>query len=184
MQHDVALQGSFTQSSINIGGGIFIDGENYFAGLGLPYMLNNHLVSPSKDYAITYNHFYLIGGYKITLDQNEDLVLFPTSQLKLVSGSPLQVSADFNCIYKDVLLGGVGYRSDNSAVLSTGVKLNSSLGGFSIIYSYDTPFTAMALAKKGSHEISLNYNQSLIFGKGSKRSRRQYINRSGEFKRH
>lgn len=155
---DQALSGAFTKIGVNFGAGMFVRSKNWFAGVGAPYIFNNKNIEPQMSLFndIQYNHFYISGGYKIV--DNYMYVLYPTALLKWTKGSPLSIGVDVNFIWNERIWGGLGYRIDNTVILSTGLIF---LKDFKVVYSYDLGLGKVNRYGGMTHELSIGYGMEL-----------------------
>ena len=170
---DPNLSGLIKKSGFNMGFGIFARNKNWHAGLGAPYLFNNGNIEASSNLYndITYQHFFLTGGYRIV--DEKSLQFYPTAILKWAKGSPLNVSLDFNFLIYDLIWGSFGYRTDNTLVLSTGVLLWKQ---FKLIYSYDLGLGRVNKFGGMTHEISMGYGLDMFKDSFTKK---KYVNRKG-----
>ncbi len=172
---DPALSGSIKRVGVNFGAGAFVTNDYWHAGVGGPYLFNNKLLSSTGGFDITYNHFFLTGGYKM-IDEI-DFMAYPTALIKIVKGAPLSASVDFNMLFQERIWASVGYRLNHTVVLSSGVILWDD---FKIVYSYDLGLGGANRYGGMTHEISLGYGMSLYNNSFQKR---KYLNNKGGFKR-
>ncbi|MBE0663096.1 MAG: type IX secretion system membrane protein PorP/SprF [Bacteroidales bacterium] len=118
---------------------------------------SSRLLESSKEYsnaAGAFNnfrrHYFLSGGYQLTLAGNSAYELQPSVFIKSDGAS---IQYDFNTLvmYNQKVWGGLSYRPQDAIVLLVGATLNELRIG----YSYDVPLSAVGAT--GSHEIMINY---------------------------
>lgn len=174
---DQALSGAISTWSVNFGGGLFVRSKDWFAGLGAPYIFNNKNVSNGMSMFndISYNHFYITGGYKVA--DNYMYVFYPTALVKWTKGSPLTASADLNFIWNERIWGSLGYRIDNTVVFSAGIIF---LKDFKAVYSYDLGLGKVNRYGGMTHEISIGYGMELY---RSSFTKRKYTTRKMSFRK-
>ncbi len=155
---DAALSGSMSTFDINFGGGLFVRSSDWFAGIGAPYIFNNRNLDPQMSLfgSVEYDHFYLTGGYKMA--DNYMYVLYPTALVKWTKGAPLAASLDMNMIWNERIWGSIGYRIDNTVVLSAGLIF---LKDFKAVYSYDLGLGKVSRYGGMTHELSIGYGMEL-----------------------
>lgn len=174
---DQALSGAFTKIGVNFGGGIFVRSSNWFAGVGAPYIFNNKNISPDMSLFndIEYNHVYLSGGYKFI--DNDMCVFYPTALIKWTKGSPLAIGLDANLIWNERIWGGLGYRIDNTVILSAGMIF---MDDFKVVYSYDLGLGKVNRYGGMTHELSIGYGMELY---RSSFTQRKYTTRKMSYRK-
>jgi len=162
-----------TKSYLNFGAGMYFVSDNFFAGISSPYLFNNSVVQTQDDVLnadIAFNHIYFSMGSKFEF---EDLSFTPTTLVKMVSGSPIQVDLSANFLIKERVWLSGGFRSDKTLIFSTGFVI---LNGLKLVYSYDFSNFSSTDISSGSHEVSLGYG--LDFYKKNTFQRRRYFKRN------
>jgi len=167
-----------TKSYLNFGAGLYFVSNNVFAGISSPYLFNNNVVQNQNgvlDVALTFNHIYYSMGSKFEF---ENFSFTPTTLVKVVSGSPIQVDVNANFLIREKIWLSGGFRSDKTFILSTGVVIISNL---KLIYSYDFTNFSTVDYSSGSHEVSLGYG--LDFYKKNSFQKRRYFRKNMKRKR-
>ena len=143
-----------------------------------PYLFNNSLhlaqngiLTPN----IKFNHMYLIGGVRFEFYAFN---FVPTTLIKIVSGSPIQIDLNANFLLYDRVWLSTGFRSNKSINFSTGYVMKN---GMKFIYSYDLDILTAANYSTGSHEFSIGYG--LSFYRKDPFSKRKFVKKNGGFKR-
>lgn len=144
-----------SQGYMNFGAGAYFESSNITAGFSFPYLINNGLPSEfdsiSGDIGMKFNHsFYTLGGKF----GNGQVGFYPTTLVKHVAGSPLQIDLNATFLFNEAFLPSIGYRNDNTLILSAGYIFRS---GVKIIYSYDLASFSTASYSSGSHEVSIGF---------------------------
>jgi type IX secretion system PorP/SprF family membrane protein len=118
---------------------------------------SSRLLESSKEYsnaAGAYNnfrrHYFLSGGYQLTLAGNPAYELLPSVFIKS-DGASLQYDFNTLVMYNQKVWGGLSFRPQDAIVLMVGATLNELRIG----YAYDVPLSAVGAT--GSHEIMINY---------------------------
>jgi len=149
----------------NFGFGAYASHEKYFAGISIPHFLNfdpNSSISVDiKNSNQAVRHYYLMGGYNFTI--NENFVLQPNTLIKHSEKAPTQLDLNMLVEFKKKYSLGIGYRTGDSFIILSKIEL---MDKFQFGYSFDVTMTDIRDYSKGSHEIMLNY----AFGKKEKTS--------------
>lgn len=141
---------------VNLGVGMSIQSQNFDFGVSMPSMFDNALADPSNIYTTSYNYFYSHIGYKIRF--NDKVILYPTVMARMVRGSALNMSFDGHFLFNQFIWVGGGYQSDNSVTGSLGLFLEK---GFRVVYTYQTSTFSPHKGLEHTHEITLNYAQTI-----------------------
>lgn len=139
--------------SPNIGAGVYLYSEKFYAGISMPNILETeHYSHNSRSTAKERMHGYLITGYIFDLNQN---VLFkPAILTKAVTGSPLQVDISGNFMFNEKFILGAAWRWGAAISGLAGFQATDNLF---IGYSYDSETSKLANYNSGSHEIFLRF---------------------------
>ena len=152
------------------------NGDNKFkfdAGFGIAYSDKNLQVGASVSQLIQsklgfytgnlstgeegrlYRHFYLHGGYKFKIDGATTIT--PNFLLTYLPNAPEEFQIGARVEHNELFWWGLGYRINQSFLLSAGVHVKKK---FTIGYSFDIYNTPYSIYEKGSnsHEILLRYN--------------------------
>ena len=156
--------------SPNVGAGIYLYSDRFYAGLSLPNILETSHYDDNdvESLARERQHSYLISGY--IFDFTEDISLKPTVMAKTVSGAPLQLDLSVNVLFNKQFTVGVAYRWSAALTGMVGFQVNEN---WFIGYAYDAETTRLANYNSGTHEIFLRYEYKI-----PKRSKKScYCNR-------
>ncbi len=138
----------------NAGVGIYFYTYDYYIGVSAPRLLEQNFSPNASGQAVLVNHYYLMGGYVIDLD--EIVKVKPSFILKYTPNAPL--SFDFSAnIYYERWGFGVSYRYEDAFVGFFQLFLNQQL---SIGYGYDYTLSDLRHESSGSHEFMLRYDFS------------------------
>jgi type IX secretion system PorP/SprF family membrane protein len=139
---------------LSIGAGLYYYTHKFYTGLSVPNLMGNSMskfyhsnVFPQK------RHYLFTTGYVFNLSPN--LKMKPSTLVKLIEGSPLQVDLNTNFLIKDVLWVGCSYRSFSSLNFIAQIQVSNQM---TIGYSYDNGLSKFHSFVKGAHEIALTYN--------------------------
>jgi type IX secretion system PorP/SprF family membrane protein len=143
------------QIGFTAGAGFTLQNKNFTFGASLPFMLNNSLGNRNQ-FTLYDNHAYSHISYKMRA--SDDFIFIPSALMKAVKGSKVNLSFDGHFLIKQVVWVGGGYRSDNTVGGSVGIFLPK---GLRIVYSYETATWSAHKSLTNTHEVTLNYAQSL-----------------------
>lgn len=153
-QTDPNLAGVLKKFNPNFGAGLYYYTDNFYAGVSVPYLLENklvnieHVISEAKQS----RNYYLMAGFQKKLSDN--FKLSPNVLIRVQDGAPLGIDLNTNLVYKQLMLMGVSYRSGDAIIFLFELRLfdNLHLG-----YAYDYITSELNKFSNGSHEIMLNY---------------------------
>lgn len=151
---EIEMSGKLSQFSPNIGTGIFLQNDRWYAGISVPRILETKFYDDIRaSVASEKMHFYLHGGYIFEL--NENLLFKPAGMAKAVSGSPLALDFSANFLINEKFTIGTAYRLNSSVSGLVGFRLSQEA---SIGYSYDYDTTNIGNYTRGSHEFYIKFN--------------------------
>jgi type IX secretion system PorP/SprF family membrane protein len=153
---DEVLQANNTSYLPNFGFGSYLYHEKYFLSFSIPHILSydpiSSLTIDLNNSNQTVRHYYLMGGYNVSL--SESFVLQPSILFKYAERAPSQLDANFLVEYKQIFSIGAGYRTGDSFIALTKFQISNK---FQLGYAFDITLTDLKDYSKGSHEIMLNY---------------------------
>lgn len=150
----------------NIGVGMYLYGERWYAAVSVPQMLSNKYIESSAngmDYKATERaSLHITGGYVFTL--SSEVVFKPTTMVKATDGIPMSLDLGTNFMFYDKLWLGVNYRFNSFDTL--GALGSFHLGNnLQIGYAYEFPVSGIRPYTGGTHEFFLRYDFKTITGK-------------------
>lgn len=152
-QNDPQFQNISNDISPNVGAGIYLYSDKFYAGLSVPnFFETNHYKDNSVSITQEKLHYYFITGYVFDIGSN--LKMKPSVLLKAVEGAPLQADGSLNFLIYDKLTLGAAYRWDAAWSALAGFQISNSLF---IGYGYDRETTRLQNYNSGSHEIFLRF---------------------------
>lgn len=155
-QNDPQFQNLHNEFSPNVGAGIYLYSDNFYAGISVP---NFFETKRYKDNSISITqerlHYYFITGY--VFEPNENLKIKPSVLTKMVEGAPLQVDGSLNFLIYDKLTLGAAYRWSAAWSAMAGFQISNSIF---VGYAYDTETTRLQNYNSGSHEVFLRFELS------------------------
>lgn len=143
----------------NFGAGIYYYTNKFYAGISIPRMVDDsYLFNQTGDVikstslnASKFHYYFTIGN---VFEVNDDLKIKPQAMVKMVQNAPLQYDLNVNCLIKNKIWAGIGYRSGSDISALLGIQVNPQL---LVNYSYDYALTKIQKYSQGSHEITIGY---------------------------
>jgi len=150
-----------SKTLVNFGCGIYYTGTNWYAGFGVPRLLDNNIDFLDFDdvFSREVQHFYGMFGRDFDIDR--DIRITPQILLKYVPGAPFDFDFNTSVLVKRKFFGGVGYRlgSDtNGAGESVDVLLGmQGTDNLFFCLSYDIGLTQLYKYNSGSIEATVRW---------------------------
>lgn len=144
-----------------VGLGLLYYTEKLYAGFSVPRMVSFEKTSVQSK--VNMPHYYLYGGYRITL--NEELELRPAILGKYEVSGPFEMDFALAVWYKNAFAIGMSYRTSDAVNL----LVKARVGQLHLGYSYDMTVSRLRTFNTGSHEIFLGFE----FGKKGNPNRNQ-----------
>ncbi len=152
-QNDQAFTGVETRMTPNFGTGVYLANRNFFAGISIPFILENRITNNTfSEDSRESRFYYATAGGVLTL--NPDLKLNPSVLFRLQENAKPAFDINANLIFQDIAYAGISYRSNNALTFLFQLILNDNLRAG---YAYDTETNDLTGFTPGSHEILLNY---------------------------
>jgi len=133
-------------------------GVNYFSnkfnlGASIINVINSdlNLSNTGVENALV-NHYYLHSSYLFSNSSGLDII--PSIMFKKIGSSSLQMDINIKTSIKDILWGGLSYRTNDAIIAMLGVNFSE----YRLGYSYDITTTKMNVPSYGSHGIVMIYN--------------------------
>ncbi|WP_462249993.1 PorP/SprF family type IX secretion system membrane protein [Ekhidna sp.] len=159
-QEDELLTGTPTRFTPNFGTGIYFANPRMYAGISVPYILENSLFQVQADGTTSdakeSRYYYATGG--VIFDINQNIKFSPSALLRFQEQNPLGWDLNATIIFDGIAYAGVSYRSGDAIVFLTQLILNEN---FRLGYAYDATVNALNNHSRGTHEIMLNYRVKL-----------------------
>ncbi len=157
---DPTAAGATASNTLNLGAGLYLYSNRFFAGLSAPLLLDNKTDLDNNVATVKYVRQYnAMAGY---LQPVNDILKLRLNVLARVSETETSYTdgpaiADFNLagILFDRFLIGASYRTDNTVLAMAQVQLNRYLN---VGYSLDLKTGKIGNAAGVSHEIYLGFN--------------------------
>ncbi len=141
----------------NFGTGIYWSADNYFVGLSVPGLLENHYDKNGTQTARQVRGYYLSAGYVYKLN---DVIKLKPQVLGRYAGNgdyklPFSCDINLSAIAYDRLQAGITYRTDKSLAAIVHMQVSSRIN---IGYAYDYLMSDIAPYARGAHELALGYD--------------------------
>jgi type IX secretion system PorP/SprF family membrane protein len=154
---DPFLSGMVTRFSPNFGTGLFFSNENFYAGVSIPYLIENKTIdleeiTLANGESTESRIYYITSGYVMPLGSN--MKFSPSFLIRAQEQNRLSWDITANVIFDDIAYVGVNYRNSGDIVFIGQLILNEN---FRVGYAYDANTSELAPTTAGSHEILLNY---------------------------
>ncbi|PKP19464.1 MAG: hypothetical protein CVU05_11265 [Bacteroidetes bacterium HGW-Bacteroidetes-21] len=143
----------------NFGVGAYYSRERFYAGISVPYLLQNgysEVIQSNGNTLISkeQRHYFLIAGALFNLSDN--LKFKPTTLVKMTPAAPIQADFTASFIIADKLLLGAMVRTGDAFGALIGFNITEQL---QLGYSYDWSYgLKTSKYNQGSHEIMLRYD--------------------------
>jgi len=160
-EDDQLLSGTPTRFTPNFGTGIYFANPRMYAGISVPYILENTLYEVQATEGTTTTgresrYYYATGG--VIFDINPNVKFSPSALIRYQEQSRVGWDLNATIIFDGIAYAGVSYRSGDAIVFLTQLILNEN---FRLGYAYDATVNALATYSRGTHEIMLNYRIKL-----------------------
>jgi type IX secretion system PorP/SprF family membrane protein len=139
----------------NFGFGAYYSREHFYAGVSVPYLLqNSYQPNVSNSEGTEQRTYFFIAGGVINITDN--LAFKPTTFIKATPASPIQADVTASFIIMKKLLVGAMFRTGDAAGALVGLNITNQLHvGYSFDWSYGLKTRTY---NQGSHEILLRYD--------------------------
>ncbi|NQY66442.1 MAG: type IX secretion system membrane protein PorP/SprF [Flavobacteriales bacterium] len=140
----------------NFGFGLYYHAPRWYVGASTPKILENDFQSNSGVLSgKEQRHYFVIGGAAIDLGSS-NLVLKPTSLLKVTQGAPVELDMTLMVIYNEQLEMGFMFRTQAATGILIGYNIMKNLRAG---YAFDWSFVNRTLRdNNGTHEIMIRYD--------------------------
>jgi len=149
-------QGEISQMAFDIGFGLYLKANNYFAGASVTHLNQASILFDGEASTYLTRHYYLSGGYNIKLPdplfELRPYFLFKTDM------ASWQIDLSATVVYNERFWGGLNYRYQDAVSLLMGAEL---FNGLVFGYSFDITTSAIGRYGYGSHEIFVGYSFEL-----------------------
>jgi len=143
--------------------GIYYQSSRMFMGLSSKQLLENEYGTIKNEEGVTsftrlMRHFYLMTGAAFPI--TEKIIFRPSSLVKYVKNSPIQLDLNASVLFNDIFWLGVSYRTRSIVAFLTEFRIASNIR---LGYSLDIAFNELQPFNYGSHEIRLGFDVNLNY---------------------
>ena len=131
-EDDELLSGTPTRFTPNFGTGIYFANPKMYAGISVPYILENTLYEVQAEEGTTTEaresrYYYATGG--VILDLNPNVKFSPSALIRYQEESRLGWDLNATVIFDGIAYAGVSYRSGDAVIFLTQLILNENFIG-------------------------------------------------------
>lgn len=151
----------FTRLNPNFGTGAFFNNKTTYAGISIPYIINNKVYDKADiiSQAREARYYFVTGGHVFTI--NEMLKLKPSTLIRVQEGQPIGIDLNANLFIEDIVNIGTSYRSGDALIFLFEILINKNL---TFGYAYDRTISKIVSYTDGTHELMLTYRLGLGTG--------------------
>ena len=151
--------GSVSKIVPNFGAGVYVETARFYAGLGVPRLLENNIDLGDEATIISREarHFYFMSG--LTFPLGSSVKVQPQALAKFVPNAPFDLEATVLVYIGEVVFTGGGYRlgGDGSGE-SASALFGATVGRrFTFSFAYDLGLSRFSTDQGGSVEALLSY---------------------------
>lgn len=151
LSNDPAFQTNASNAVLgNFGAGVYYYSKKFYAGVSVPHVVENTLVTDNSTYE---RHYYATTGY--VLEVSDNLAIKPSILMKAVNAAPVEFDFNLNFLISNMVWLGASYRTGDSYVFLVEYQATKNLR---IGYAYDKLFTDLDTYSTGSHEFMISYD--------------------------
>ena len=168
--NDPFFADNFNSWQPNIGAGVYLSTNRWYAGISTPRILNTDL-NQGEFEALERVSYYAMGG--LVLDLTLDIKFRPSFITKFTNGAPATYDVTAGFLFYEKFWAGASYRfndaSNFGAYMDYQVSKDIRIG-----YAYDLPTGIIRPYTGGTHEVILIFEPRLVKSKNLYRSPRYF----------
>ena len=148
---------NFNRIRPNFGAGVRYYNDRVYAGLSVPYLLNNDLTDGVNDIQTEVRearYYILDGGVTLPINRFETVFFAPSALIRLQEGQPVTAQLIAAFIINDRIKMGMSYRTGDAFSPFFDLKITEN---FHFAYSYDWTTSDIADFSNGTHQFMVNY---------------------------
>jgi type IX secretion system PorP/SprF family membrane protein len=152
---DLLLNGINQAWNPNFGVGFYLNNDDSFIGLSVPYLINSSAlqVEGVLSEAKRYRYYYLYGGTTL-LKSNRNFKIKPSALLRFQEGAPITFDVTLGMVFYDIVKFGTNYRLNDHLSMLFELELLEQLH---IGYAYEYTLSDIAQYSQGTHELMVNF---------------------------
>jgi type IX secretion system PorP/SprF family membrane protein len=147
--------------------GVSYNTIKYYVGFAMSSLLRGSITfgNKSNNQRTELGHYFMTGGYKISLPDNPDWIIEPSVLIKSSDRlfKSFQMDLTSRVYYKEDYWAGISWRTNDAIILLLGLKYDR----FYIAYAVDFALTDIRRQSYGSHEFTF----AVKFGESARRYR-------------
>ncbi len=152
---DMFIQGVVSTTYVpDAGVGVYLYGDNYYAGVSAAQLLNNKLEIFEEKTGLNKlkSHLFVTGGYRYQADP--DWIIEPSAIIKVTAPSQFRFEVNTKVEWMEMVWLAAGYRFHEAVTIMAGYNYDDK---FYFGYAYDIGITELRLYNMGSHELMIGY---------------------------
>jgi type IX secretion system PorP/SprF family membrane protein len=149
-------QNDYSQMALDLGFGLYLKSSKYYLGASVTHINEASIKYDEVENYYLARHYYLMGGYNITL--SDPLFVVRPSFLFKSDLAGWQMDLNTNIIFDERIWGGITYRFRDAIALLLGLEMEN---GLRFGYSFDLVTSTIGRDGFGSHEIFVSYSLDL-----------------------
>lgn len=159
LQQENLFSSNLSETNANFGVGFHFQERNWWAGVSVPFLLNQSFEDNSISFFDQRRHYYLQGGYRFSVSPKVDLE--PTALAKLVSGAVPDLNLTMLAWYDEKIGGGIGWRNQESVnfIIQTNIT-DGILLGYAVDMIIDKDLSQLS---NSSHEVVMVFKSANVF---------------------
>lgn len=168
---DPSLAGTVYSTLIpDASAGVYVWNSQYYGGFSALHLLNFFSKDAQRNVKavdILSTTYYLMGGMMKQI--NREWTIEPTLIAKKVVPAPFQFEISAKAIYKNMLFGGLAFRTQDAVSVVLGYTHDKK---YHFAYAFDLAVNDIRRYSSGSHEIVFGYNFDRIKKSTSKKKKK------------
>jgi type IX secretion system PorP/SprF family membrane protein len=152
---DMFIQGVVSTTYVpDAGVGVYLYGDDYYAGISAAQLLNNKLEIFEEKTGLNKlkSHLFIFGGYRYEVDR--DWILEPSAIIKVTAPSQFRFEVNTKVEWMEMVWLATGYRFHEAVTVMAGYNYSDKIY---FGYAYDIGITELRRYNMGSHEIMIGY---------------------------
>ena len=144
--------GTDSESTFNVGPGVYYKNSKFYLGVSIPRLLPNSLYEDRDEFEGSVNTYLLQGG--LSVDLTPDIEMLPNALLRYNPNTPFDIDLNLNFLFSDKFMLGVMYRWDDSI---DGLVAYQFQNGLRLGVALDFTTSDLSTATTGSFEVMVGY---------------------------
>jgi type IX secretion system PorP/SprF family membrane protein len=141
-----------SNTTFNVGPGVFFKNRKFYIGASLPRMLANSLYTDTDLFGGDVNTWFFQGGLSLPLGRNVELL--PNVQVRYNPSAPFDFDANLNAMFNDHFMVGLMYRYEDAINALLAYQFTN---GMRLGVAYDLTLSELKKTTDGSFELMIGY---------------------------